>query len=67
MGRIGTVYISRMAQKVIDQYPEKFSKDFKKNKHKRKLDTSFSLVPLNRFVSNISKDNKTGNYMNVYF
>lgn len=32
MGRIGTGYISRKAQEVIDKYPAKFSTDFKKNK-----------------------------------
>jgi small subunit ribosomal protein S17e len=32
MGRIGTVYISRISQKLLDRGPERYSKDFKKNK-----------------------------------
>jgi small subunit ribosomal protein S17e len=32
MGRIGTVYISRIAQKLLEKSPDNFSKDFKKNK-----------------------------------
>jgi len=32
MGRIRGKWIKSIAEKLVDQYPEKFSKDFKNNK-----------------------------------
>ena len=32
MGRIRTTYIKRMTRKLLEKFPGRFSKDFKKNK-----------------------------------
>jgi len=32
MGRIRTTYIKRMTRKILEKFPDKFSKDFDKNK-----------------------------------
>lgn len=33
MGKVRTLLVKRAAKKLVDQYPDKFSKDFNMNKH----------------------------------
>ena len=51
MGRVRTEQVKRLAQELVEQYPDKFNKDFENNK---KLVDTFTTVSSSRLRNRIA-------------
>jgi small subunit ribosomal protein S17e len=60
MGRIRTTYIKRMTKKILERFPDKFGKDFNKNKETLKEYTETPSKQLrNKVAGSITKTIKS--------